>query len=451
MEARLAQERGSEERKNRQLLALGKQESSFLRLRRTRLGLDDFHTLRVIGKGAFGEVRLVQKMDTGKIYAMKTILKTDAIKKEQLAHVRSERDVLAESDSIWICSLYYSFQDRMYLYLIMEFLPGGDLMSLLIKEDTFSENMTRFYMAECVLAIEAVHKLGFIHRFDLSAYSLLIISDIKPDNILIDKDGHIKLSDFGLSTGFHANHDSAYYARLFDGQSNVQSGRESVAIDPIHLTMTPQNRERILTMRRNNRRLMAYSTVGTPDYIAPEIFTREGYGKECDWWSLGAIMFECLCGYPPFCGENSNETYIKIKHWRQTLCFPDDIHLSLEAEDLMRRYFFPHRFPSNVIRMMTSAEQRIGRNGADEIKAHPFFAGVDWDHIRECEAPFIPQLKSIIDTAYFPIEDLEQVPQNVPPPEVQMDSNVDGDDKKDLAFVGYTYSRFDMLTRRGAL
>ncbi len=337
LENRLAQERGSEERKNRQLVSLGRKESSFLRLRRTRLGLDDFHTIRVIGKGAFGEVRLVQKSDTGKIYAMKTILKTDAIKKEQLAHVRSERDVLAESDSVWICSLYYSFQDRTYLYLIMEFLPGGDLMSLLIKEDTFSENMTRFYMAECVLAIEAVHKLGFIHRYDCN-WNMLMIRDIKPDNILIDKDGHIKLSDFGLSTGFHANHDSAYYARLFDKHSNSQTSRESVAIDPINLTMTPQNRERILTMRRNNRRLMAYSTVGTPDYIAPEIFTREGYGKECDWWSLGAIMFECLCGYPPFCGEDSNETYVKIKHWRQTLCFPDDIHLSVEAEDLMRRF-----------------------------------------------------------------------------------------------------------------
>jgi protein-serine/threonine kinase len=134
------------------------------------LGLDDFHTIRVIGKGAFGEVRLVQKMDTGKIYAMKTILKTHAIEQQQLAHVRSERDVLAESDSPWICSLYYSFQDRGYLYLIMEFLPGGDLMTLLIKEDTFSENMTRFYMAECVLAIEAVHKLGFIHRYIFSSH-----------------------------------------------------------------------------------------------------------------------------------------------------------------------------------------------------------------------------------------------------------------------------------------
>jgi protein-serine/threonine kinase len=144
----------------------------------------------------------------------------------QLAHVRAERDVLAESNSPWVVQLYYSFQDSSYLYLLMEFLPGGDLMTMLIKYDTFSEDVTRFYMAECILAIEAVHKLGFIHR------------DIKPDNILIDKNGHIKLSDFGLSTGFHKQHDSAYYQRLLDGTSNqTAQNRNSVAINSINLTV----------------------------------------------------------------------------------------------------------------------------------------------------------------------------------------------------------------------
>lgn len=115
----------SEERKNRQLQNLGKKESQFLRLRRTKLSLEDFNTVKVIGKGAFGEVRLVQKRDTGKIYAMKTLLKSEMYKKDQLAHVKAERDVLAGSDSPWVVSLYYSFQDAQYLYLIMEFLPGG--------------------------------------------------------------------------------------------------------------------------------------------------------------------------------------------------------------------------------------------------------------------------------------------------------------------------------------
>ncbi|KAG6335633.1 hypothetical protein ID866_3449 [Astraeus odoratus] len=313
-----------EERKHRCLQQLGRKESGFLRLRRTRLGLDNFRTVKVIGKGAFGEVRLVQKTDTGKIYAMKSLRKEEMLKKDQLAHVRAERDVLAESNSHWVVQLFYSFQDAQTLYLIMEFLPGGDLMTMLIKYDTFSEDVTRFYMAECVLAIEAVHKLGFIHR------------DIKPDNILIDKDGHIKLSDFGLSTGFHKQHDSSYYQKLLESANNTQPSatRNSVMVNAIHLTMS--SKDQIATWKANRRKL-AYSTVGTPDYIAPEIFQQKGYGNECDWWSLGAIMFECLVGYPPFCSESTHETYQKIMQWQYYLVFPDDVHLSREAEDLVRR------------------------------------------------------------------------------------------------------------------
>jgi len=332
LEEKMTKERGSEEKRNRQLRSLGQKESHFLRLRRTRLGLEDFATIKVIGKGAFGEVRMVQKIDTGKIYAMKTLLKSEMFKKDQLAHVKAERDILAESDSPWVVSLYYSFQDTHYLYLIMEFLPGGDMMTMLIKYDIFPEDTTRFYMAECVLAIEAVHKLNFIHR------------DIKPDNILIDRDGHIKLSDFGLSTGFHKTHDSSYYQRLLENKNpnaaSVAPSRNSVMVDAIHLTIS--NKTQIATWKKN-RRVMAYSTVGTPDYIAPEIFMQQGYGQECDWWSLGAIMFECLVGFPPFCSENHLDTYRKIVHWQETLHIPDEVHLSAEAEDLIRRFVLGKR------------------------------------------------------------------------------------------------------------
>ncbi|KAF7798374.1 hypothetical protein EIP86_009595 [Pleurotus ostreatoroseus] len=403
----------SDERKQRQLQQLGRRESAFLRLRRTKLGLDDFRTVKVIGKGAFGEVRVVQKTDTGKIYAMKTLKKEEMLKKDQLAHVRAERDVLAESNSPWVVQLYYSFQDPAYLYLIMEFLPGGDLMTMLIKYDTFSEDVTRFYIAECVLAIEAVHKLGFIHR------------DIKPDNILIDKDGHIKLSDFGLSTGFHKQHDSSYYQRLLESASGVQSpttaARNSVMVNAIHLTMS--SKEQIATWKANRRKL-AYSTVGTPDYIAPEIFLQKGYGNECDWWSLGAIMFECLVGYPPFCSESTHDTYQKIIHWPQYLMFPDDVHLSREAEDLIKR-------------LLTSQDRRLN---VDAIRRHPFFTGVDWEAIRQIEAPFIPRLRSITDTSYFPTDELEQVPEEP----------VGGDASganKDLAFLGYTFKRFTISSQ----
>ncbi|KAI0053526.1 AGC/NDR protein kinase [Auriscalpium vulgare] len=401
----------SQDRKQRQLLQHGKKESTFLRLRRTKLGLEDFRTVKVIGKGAFGEVRLVQKTDTGKVYAMKTLKKEEMLKKDQLAHVRAERDVLAESNSHWVVQLFYSFQDPAFLYLIMEFLPGGDLMTMLIKYDTFSEDVTRFYMAECVLAIEAVHTLGFIHR------------DIKPDNILIDQEGHIKLSDFGLSTGFHKNHDSNYYQRLLD-QANqsvsptspAQAARNSVMVNAINLTMT--SKDQIATWKANRRKL-AYSTVGTPDYIAPEIFLQQGYGNECDWWSLGAIMFECLVGYPPFCSETTHETYQKIIHWQYNLVIPDDVHLSREAEDIVRR-------------LITSADRRLK---IDQIKSHPFFYGVDWAAIRQIDAPFVPRLRSITDTSYFPTDELEQGPEETGPGDLT-------DASKDLAFLGYTFKRF---------
>jgi len=323
---------------------------------------------------------------------------------------------LAESNSPWVVQLYYSFQDSNYLYLLMEFLPGGDLMTMLIKYDTFSEDVTRFYMAECVLAIEAVHKLGFIHR------------DIKPDNILIDKDGHVKLSDFGLSTGFHKQHDSAYYQRLLEGggeRGAPNGGRNSVVINNINLTVS--SKDAIATWKANRRKL-AYSTVGTPDYIAPEIFLQQGYGQECDWWSLGAIMFECLVGYPPFCSENAHDTYRKIIDWPNQLYFPEDVRLTRESEDLIRR-------------MITGHEQRLGRNSADEIKSHVFFAGVDWATIRNIESPFIPQLRSLTDTSYFPTDDLNDVPTEQP------GGTESSSGSKDLAFLGYTVSRSCLFVR----
>ncbi|CAM0139213.1 Serine/threonine-protein kinase [Umbelopsis sp. WA50703] len=420
LEEKLKAETASEERKQRQLQALGRKESDFLKLRRTRLTLSDFITIKVIGKGAFGEVRLVQKADSGKIYAMKTLRKADMMQKDQLAHVKAERDVLAESNSPWIVQLYYSFQDSQYLYLIMEFLPGGDLMTMLIQYDTFSEDVTRFYMAECVLAIEFVHKMGFVHR------------DIKPDNLLIDKDGHIKLSDFGLSTGFHRTHDSQYYQRLMTANRDKENAHPSIAKSG-SITLTLSSKDKIETWKRN-RRALAYSTVGTPDYIAPEIFQQQGYGYECDWWSLGVIMFECLCGYPPFCSENHHETYRKIMSWRDSLIFPDDIVLSWEAEDLIKR-------------LICSPEHRLGRNGADEIKAHPYFAGFDWTNVRDRVAAHVPKLRSITDTSYFPTEDLDQVPEMPDMEDVKYEHSTGAD----LAFVGYTYKRFEYLTNTNAL
>ncbi|KAG6381686.1 kinase-like domain-containing protein [Boletus reticuloceps] len=411
------------EAKEREIRKYRKLESQHLRLRRTKIRLSDFRTVKVIGKGAFGEVRLVQKVDTGKVYAMKTLQKAEMLKRDQvsrtdspclarwtdlrtkLAHVRAERDLLAESTSPWVVQLFYSFQDPLYLYLIMEFLPGGDLMTMLMKYDVFSEDVTRFYIAECILAIEAVHDLGYIHR------------DIKPDNILIDKNGHLKLSDFGLSTGLHKTTDGDYYKRLIDQEKQRDPARNSVQVNAIHLTMS---REQIATWKANRRKLVSLAC--TPDYIAPEVFMLKGYGKECDWWSLGAIMFECLVGYAPFCSENQSDTYKKIVEWPNYLYFPDEVHLSKEVEHLIRG-------------MMNWANQRFGVN---EVKNHPFFYGCDWENLRYIAPPFVPALSSITDTTYFPTDELGNLPD-----QLEVVEQVGSD--KDLAFLGWAASESSCL------
>lgn len=163
-----------------------------------RLTIDDFESLAIIGRGAFGEVRLVRRKDnirTKEVYALKSMLKDNMISKNQVHHIRAERDILTESENAWIVTLYYSFQDSTHLYMVMEYLPGGDLMGLLMKKDTFTETETIFYVAEISKAIASVHALGYIHR------------DLKPDNILLDWNGHIKLIDLGLCKKVEFEHE----------------------------------------------------------------------------------------------------------------------------------------------------------------------------------------------------------------------------------------------------
>merc|ERR1719376_1338976 len=218
-----------------------------------------------------------------------------------------------------------------------------------MKEDTLTEEVSQFYIAETALAIASIHQSGFIHR------------DIKPDNLLLDSKGHIKLSDFGLCTGLKKSHRTEFYRDLSLAQP-WDFGKVDFS------TSTPMDSKRKAEAWKRNRRALAYSTVGTPDYIAPEVFMQTGYDKSCDWWSLGVIMFEMLIGYPPFCSETPQETYRKVMNWRETLEFPPEVPISETAT-------------KTILRFCNEMDQRI-RN-LEDIKAINWFKGVDWNHIRE--------------------------------------------------------------------
>ncbi|KAI5700595.1 hypothetical protein M8J76_014283 [Diaphorina citri] len=420
LEESLKDESLSETQRQEKRQQHAQKETEFLRLKRSRLGVEDFEPLKVIGRGAFGEVRLVQKKDTGHVYAMKILRKADMLEKEQVAHVRAERDVLVEADHQWVVKMYYSFQDPINLYLIMEFLPGGDMMTLLMKKDTLSEECTQFYIAETALAIDSIHKLGFIHR------------DIKPDNLLLDARGHIKLSDFGLCTGLKKSHRTDFYRDL------SQAKPSDFTNSPFEFSLSstnPMDSKRRAESWKKNRRALAYSTVGTPDYIAPEVFLQTGYGPAADWWSLGVIMYEMLIGYPPFCSENPQETYRKVMSWRDTLVFPPEVPISEEARE-------------TIVRFCSECDRRLGSaRGVEELKslgACQFFRGVDWDHIRERPAAIPVQVKSIDDTSNF--DDFPDVKLEIPSAPLPQDGEII---YKDWVFINYTFKRFEGLTQRG--
>ncbi|KAK6164476.1 hypothetical protein DH2020_001340 [Rehmannia glutinosa] len=405
LEKKLADADVSEEDQTNLLKFLEKKETEYMRLQRHKMGADDFELLTMIGKGAFGEVRVCREKNTGSVYAMKKLKKSEMLRRGQVEHVKAERNLLAEVDSNCIVKLYCSFQDDEFLYLVMEYLPGGDMMTLLMRKDTLTEDEARFYIAETVLAIESIHKHNYIHR------------DIKPDNLLLDRHGHLRLSDFGLCKPLDCStiQEDFSVGDSFNGTSRSDAPKRS--------------QQEQLQHWQKNRRTLAYSTVGTPDYIAPEVLLKKGYGMECDWWSLGAIMFEMLVGYPPFYSDDPMSTCRKIVNWRTHLKFPEEAKLSLEAKDL-------------ISKLLCSVNQRLGSNGADEIKAHSWFNGVDWDNIYHMEAAFIPEVKDELDTQNFEkFEESEhhnQTSSKSGPWRKMLSS-------KDINFVGYTYKNFEIV------
>ncbi|XP_047737947.1 rho-associated protein kinase 2 isoform X2 [Hyalella azteca] len=338
-----------------------------------RMQADDFTMVKVIGRGAFGEVQLVRHKHTKKVYAMKLLSKYEMIKRSESAFYWEERDIMAHANSEWIIQLHFAFQDVKFLYMVMDYMPGGDLVNLLSTYEV-PEKWAKFYCAEVVLSLQAIHSLGFVHR------------DVKPDNMLLDSTGHLKLADFGT-------------CMKMDKDGLVRSD----------------------------------TAVGTPDYISPEVLQSQGgegvYGCECDWWSVGVFLYEMLIGDTPFYADSLVGTYGKIMDHKNSLSFPEDVEISNEAKSLISGF-------------LTDRTKRLGKNGVDEIKRHPFFINDAWtiDTIRQAVPPVIPDLNGDDDTSNFEEVEPDDSPEESFPTVKAFVGN-------HLPFVGFTYCKdYQLLT-----
>ncbi|KAI0997650.1 hypothetical protein K3495_g10538 [Podosphaera aphanis] len=304
---------------------------------RNKLSLKDFVLVRTLGTGTFARVWLARlacpaEEDRDKVFALKVLRKVEVIKLKQVDHVNNERWILADiAGHPFITTLITSFSDHDSLYMLLDYCPGGEVFSYLRKAKRFDENSTRFYAAEIVLIFE------FLHEYKGVAYR-----DLKPENLLLDADGHIKLVDFGFG--------------------KILGNRET------------------------------YTLCGTPEYLAPEIIQAKGHTTAVDWWALGILIYEFLVGFPPF-WHRSNPFEIYKQIVNKPVTFPAGLVISPEAKDIICQF------------CTTDRSKRLGNiaGGAAKVKIHPFFRGVIWEDIynRKYRGPIIPPIRYPGDAQCF--------------------------------------------------
>ncbi|KAJ0032576.1 hypothetical protein NQD34_002657 [Periophthalmus magnuspinnatus] len=303
----------------------------------------DFETIKLISNGAYGAVYLVRHKETRQRFAMKKINRQNLVLRNQIQQAFVERDILTFAENPFVVSMFCSFETRRHLCMVMEYVEGGDCATLLKNMGPLPVEMSRMYFAETVLALEYLHNYGIVHR------------DLKPDNLLITSMGHIKLTDFGLSK-----------IGLMNMTTNLYEGH----------------------MEKDTREFVDKQVCGTPEYIAPEVILRQGYGKPVDWWAMGIILYEFLVGCVPFFGDTPEELFGQVVS--DEIVWPEgDDALPGDAQDLITRL------------LRQSPLERLGTGGTTEVKQHAFFLGLDWNGLLRQKAEFIPQLEAEDDTSYF--------------------------------------------------
>ncbi|XP_061775787.1 microtubule-associated serine/threonine-protein kinase 3 isoform X2 [Nerophis ophidion] len=303
----------------------------------------DFETIKLISNGAYGAVFLVRHKETRQRFAMKKINRQNLMLRNQIQQVFVERDILTFAENPFVVSMFCSFETRRHLCMVMEYVEGGDCANLLKNIGPLPVDMARMYFAETVLALEYLHNYGIVHR------------DLKPDNLLITSMGHIKLTDFGLSK-----------IGLMNMTTNLYEGH----------------------IEKDTREFIDKQVCGTPEYIAPEVILRQGYGKPVDWWAMGIILYEFLVGCVPFFGDTPEQLFGQVVN--DDIIWPDgEDALPADAQDLITRL------------LRQSPLDRLGTGGTTEVKMHTFFLGLDWNGLLRQKAEFIPQLETEDDTSYF--------------------------------------------------